>query len=28
VLRRETTLLTRLSAAPAPELARGPACPN
>jgi hypothetical protein len=24
VLRRETTLLTRLSAAPAPELARGP----
>jgi Lon protease-like protein len=28
VLRRETTLLTRLSAAPAPELARGPSCPN
>jgi Lon protease-like protein len=28
VLRREATLLTRLSAAPAPELAREPACPN
>ena len=28
VLRRETTLLTRLSAAPAPELARGPVSPN
>jgi Lon protease-like protein len=28
VLRRETTLLTRLSAAPAPELAHGPSSPN
>jgi hypothetical protein len=28
VLRRETTLLTRLSAAPAPEFARGPSNPN
>ena len=28
VLRREATLLTRLSAAPAPELARGPVSPN
>ena len=28
LLRRETTLLRHLSAAPAPELARAPACPN
>lgn len=28
LLRRETTLLQHLSAAPAPELARAPACPN
>lgn len=28
LLRREVTLLTRLSAAPAPELARGPVSPN